>query len=81
MHKHFFTTPEIYEQLRAEIDQSRGFPNHIATTCIPPADNLYTDEQGNCYIHVNLEYVVEKFSNTEGVFEIIDKDSAEVSFY
>lgn len=78
MYKHFFTRPEIYEQLRLEIDQAQGFPNYIATTCIPPIADLPLDEQGNCHLHVNIDYVVEKFCNAEGVFEFIESSSEEV---
>ena len=71
MHKRFFTTPEIYEQLRAEIDQSQGFPNHIAITCIPPVDETFIDADGNCYLSVNVNYIIDKFENTPGVIELI----------
>lgn len=78
MYKHFFTRPEIYEQLRKELDQSQGFPNHIAITSIPPVEELDFDEHGNCHLHVNIDYVVEKFSGAEGAFEFIESFSEEV---
>lgn len=56
--RHFRSTPEVYESIRAQLDAAWGYPNEATKTltAIPPVGHLPTDDAGRVYLSVSAEY-------------------------
>ena len=56
-HRFFASTPEAYELLRQATDVAWGYPTQYTQTCVPPADQQFKDESGNCIIALRAEWL------------------------
>ncbi len=54
-HRFFRANAELYEQARTSIDLARGYPSGRAETAFPPAADVLTDDEGRCYVAVDIE--------------------------
>lgn len=56
-HRFFRATPDVYENVRAQIDAAWGYPTPAGTqTCIPPASDQVKDASGKCVIGVAVDW-------------------------
>lgn len=56
--RYFRSSAAVYEQIRAQLDSSYGYPSEATKTetSIPPADTLPKDEDGRVYLGVSRDY-------------------------
>jgi hypothetical protein len=72
MNTYFKTNIETYEQIRNEMDNAFGYPNHKATTSFTPATEALKDKNGDVLIGV-IQVIAEQFLKA-GVQQITEEE-------
>ena len=72
MNTYFKTNIETYEQIRNEMDNAFGYPNHKATTSFTPAKDALKDKDGNILIGA-IQEIADEFIKV-GVQQITEEE-------